>query len=110
VDAAVQAGADAVGFVLYERSPRYVTPTRPPSWPPTAAVCDAGAAVRQRVRYKYKSCLRRQWRAPSSNFMVMKPADCLDATQAMAAPVPTWRAARIPLDGATPFDLLKFAA
>ncbi|AGX88515.1 phosphoribosylanthranilate isomerase [Candidatus Symbiobacter mobilis] len=28
VDAAVAAGADAVGFVLYARSPRYVTPDR----------------------------------------------------------------------------------
>jgi hypothetical protein len=32
VDAAVQAGADAVGFVLYERSPRYVTPERAAHW------------------------------------------------------------------------------
>ena len=28
VDAAVQAGADAVGFVLYEKSPRHVSPAR----------------------------------------------------------------------------------
>ena len=28
VDAAVAAGADAVGFVLYARSPRHVTPQR----------------------------------------------------------------------------------
>lgn len=28
VDAAVQAGADAIGLVTYERSPRYVTPER----------------------------------------------------------------------------------
>ena len=28
VDAAVQAGADAIGLVMYERSPRYVTPER----------------------------------------------------------------------------------
>ena len=28
LDAAVQAGADAVGFVLYDKSPRYVTPER----------------------------------------------------------------------------------
>ncbi len=28
VDAAVQAGADAIGFVLYEKSPRFVSPQR----------------------------------------------------------------------------------
>ncbi len=28
IDAAVQAGADAIGFVFYEKSPRYVTPER----------------------------------------------------------------------------------
>ena len=28
VDAAVEAGADAVGFVLYDKSPRHVTPAR----------------------------------------------------------------------------------
>ncbi len=28
VDAALQAGADAIGFVLYPKSPRYVTPAR----------------------------------------------------------------------------------
>lgn len=28
VDAAVQAGADAIGFVFYDKSPRYVTPAR----------------------------------------------------------------------------------
>lgn len=28
IDAAVQAGADAIGFVFYDKSPRYVTPAR----------------------------------------------------------------------------------
>ena len=28
VDAAVQAGVDAIGFVMYPKSPRYVSPAR----------------------------------------------------------------------------------
>ena len=58
VDAAVLAGADAVGFVLYGASPRYVSPTRagelaqrlPPFVTPVglfvnAAVADIAAAL-----------------------------------------------------------------
>ena len=33
VDAAVAAGVDAVGFVLYAPSPRAVTPSAPHNWP-----------------------------------------------------------------------------
>lgn len=32
VDAAVDAGADAIGFVLYPKSPRAVTPRARPNW------------------------------------------------------------------------------
>ncbi len=52
VDAAVRAGADAVGFVLYERSPRHVTVERaaqlartlPPFVTPVALFVNAGAS------------------------------------------------------------------
>ncbi|GHC99690.1 N-(5'-phosphoribosyl)anthranilate isomerase [Pseudorhodoferax aquiterrae] len=110
LDAAVAAGADAVGFVLYEKSPRYVTPRRaaelarrlPPfvtpvllfvNTPPqeVAAACDQvpGAMV--------------QFHGDET------PAQCLAATARPARPFV--RAARIPLDeNADPFDLVRFAA
>ncbi len=110
VDAAVQAGADAVGFVMYAASPRQVTAQRaavlarrlPPFVTPVllfvnespgaiARACDlvAGATV--------------QFHGDET------PADCLAATGAGARPF--IRAARIPMgDAAASFDLVKFAA
>ncbi|WP_311221685.1 MULTISPECIES: phosphoribosylanthranilate isomerase [unclassified Acidovorax] len=109
VDAAVAAGADAVGFVLYARSARAVTPERaaqlarrlPPFVTPVllfvnesapkiiaASALIAGATV--------------QFHGDES------PADCLAATADGARPY--LRAARIPLGaGAARFDLVKYA-
>ena len=109
VDAAVAAGADAVGFVLYAQSPRAVTPERaaqlarrlPPFVTPVllfvnenatnviaASALMAGATV--------------QFHGDES------PEDCLAATAQGARPY--LRAARIPLgDGAAQFDLVKYA-
>jgi phosphoribosylanthranilate isomerase len=39
VDAAVAAGADAVGFVLYESSPRHVTASWLAACPPLSPLC-----------------------------------------------------------------------
>ena len=109
VDAAVAAGADAIGFVLYARSPRAVTPLRaaelarrlPPFVTPVllfvnehasnviaASACVAGAIA--------------QFHGDES------PADCWAASGQGARP---WmRAARIPLGaGAADFDLVKYA-
>ena len=109
VDAAVTAGADAVGFVLYAKSPRCVTPARaaelaarlPPfvsavllfvNETPTnvRTACDKVAAAT--VQFHGDETL----------------AECLAATGNGARPF--MRAARIPLDAAVPFDLLEFAA
>ncbi|KQP14332.1 phosphoribosylanthranilate isomerase [Pseudorhodoferax sp. Leaf267] len=109
LDAAVGAGADAVGFVLYAKSPRYVTPQRaaalarrlPPFVTPVLlfvnattedviAACDQvpGAIV--------------QFHGDET------PAQCLAATTHPARPF--LRAARIPLAPAAEFDLVRFAA
>ena len=110
VDAAVAAGADAVGFVLYAQSPRAVTPERaaqlarrlPPFVTPVllfvnenatnviaASALIAGATV--------------QFHGDES------PEDCLAATAQGARPY--LRAARIPLgDAGAAFDLVKYAS
>ncbi|MDB5946506.1 MAG: phosphoribosylanthranilate isomerase [Ramlibacter sp.] len=109
VDAAVAAGADAVGFVLYPPSARYVHPDRaaelarrlPPFVTPVllfvnedtekiqAACARIAAAV---VQFHGDETLQR----------------CLDATDNGARAF--LRAARIPLDDAQPFDLVNFAS
>lgn len=109
VDAAVAAGVDAIGFVLYDKSPRYVAPARaaelarrlPPFITPVllfvneeptqiAAACEriAGATV--------------QFHGDES------PEQCWLATRQGARPF--LRAARIPLgEAGQGFDLVKYA-
>jgi len=109
VDAAVDAGADAIGFVLYPKSPRAVTPARaaelarrlPPFVTPVllfvnapateviaACGCVAGATA--------------QFHGDES------PEDCWAASD--RGRIPFLRAARIPLGkGAARFDLVKYA-
>jgi len=109
VDAAVAAGADAIGFVLYDKSPRYVSPERaaelarrlPPFVTPVLlfvnevatniiAACASitGATV--------------QFHGDET------PEQCLLATQQGTRPF--LRAARIPLgDAGRGFDLVKYA-
>jgi phosphoribosylanthranilate isomerase len=109
VDAAVAAGADAIGFVLYPKSPRAVTPQRaaelakrlPPFITPVllfvnASATEIGAACAMiqgaTVQFHGDESLQ----------------DCLDATGNGARPY--LRAARIPLgDDAQAFDLVKYA-
>ncbi len=109
VDAAVAAGADAVGFVLYAPSPRAVTPQRaaqlarrlPPFVTPVLLVVNESAT----------NVIAASALVPSATIQFHgeeSPQDCLDATHHGARPY--LRAARIPLgDGAAQFDLVKYA-
>lgn len=108
VDAAVAAGADAVGFVLYPASPRCVSAQRaaalarrlPAFVTPVflfvnAPPCDISLACAQ-----LQNALI-QFHGDET------PQDCQAATSGGARPY--LRAARIPLDSAMAFDLVKFA-
>jgi phosphoribosylanthranilate isomerase len=108
VDAAVAAGADAIGFVIYPASPRYVSPARaavlaarlPPYVTPvllfvneSAATVAAACALLPHALLQFHGDER--------------PAECL------AHGRPFVRAARIPLgipaDGEAAFDLVNYA-
>jgi len=101
VDAAVQAGADAVGFVLYERSPRCVTAARaaalarrlPPFVTPVLLLVNASPTLVQDALAAVPQALL-QFHGDES------------LAQCEAAGRPYLRAARM----APGFDLLDFAA
>jgi len=109
VDAAVAAGADAIGFVLYAKSPRAVTPQRaaelarrlPPFITPVLLFVNATATE------IIAACAM----IPGATIQFHgdeSPQDCLVATAEGARPF--LRAARIPLgEGAASFDLVKYA-
>lgn len=109
VDAAVAAGVDAIGFVMYPKSPRHLTPARaaelarrlPPFVTPVLLFVNESSS---------------KIIAASNDFSVgiiqfhgdETPEQCQAAARACQKP---WiRAARIPLASATSFDLIKFAA
>jgi len=100
VDAAIDAGADAIGFVLYDKSPRHVGVERmaalarrlPPFVTPVALLVNAVPALVERAVQALPGLLL-QFHGDET------PADCRSAAQ------PYLRAARI---GAS-FDLLDFA-
>ena len=109
VDTAAEAGADAVGFVLYGRSPRHVDARRagdlarrlPPFVTPVLLfVNESVEAVRAACEAVPGAFL--QFHGDET------PQQCMAASGNGAHP---WmRAARIPLDPAQPFDLVNFAA
>ena len=109
LDAGGEAGADAVGFVLYDKSPRHVTPARaaelarrlPPFVTPVLLFVNESAT-------KIIAACAAVAGAVAQFHGDERPADCEAATGHGSRP---WlRAARIPLDEATPFDLVKFAS
>ena len=107
IDAAVAAGADAVGFIMYPKSERFVSPQRaaelarrlPPFVTPVLLFVNETPAVIQAACALVPGCWL-QFHGDET------PAQCEEAS---AGRVPYLRAARIPLDD-TPFDLLKFAS
>ncbi|GAB2454494.1 phosphoribosylanthranilate isomerase [Comamonas humi] len=109
VDAAVQAGADAIGFVMYAKSPRAVTPERAAGLARRlpAFVTPVLLFVNEDPAKVIAAC------ASVSGSIVQfhgdeTPEDCLAATGQGQRPF--LRAARIPLgDGAAQFDLVEYA-
>lgn len=110
VDAAVAAGADAIGFVLYPESPRAVTAEQaaqlarrlPPLVTPVLLFVHAAAADVAAACAAIPQCII-QFHGDES------PAEC--AATATAAGRQWWRAARIPSSPeSSGFDLLEFAA
>ncbi len=109
VDAAVAAGADAIGFVLYAPSPRAVTVQRaaelarhlPPFVTPVLLFVNANAT-------EIIAACASVAGATAQFHGDETPADCLAATGKGARPY--LRAARIPLGpDAARFDLVKYA-
>ena len=109
VDAAVAAGADAIGLVMYEASPRHVTLERaaalasrlPPFVTPVLLFVNAHA-IKIIAACARIPCATVQFHGDET------PEDCLKIGR------PFLRAARIPLDekpvpGSLRFDLLKYA-
>jgi phosphoribosylanthranilate isomerase len=108
VDAVVEAGADAVGFVMYPKSPRYVTPQRaaalarrlPPFVTPVLLfVNEEQSKIIAACDHLTLGAI--QFHGDES------PEEC--ETVARACGWPWLRAARIPLEPASHFDLLKFS-
>jgi phosphoribosylanthranilate isomerase len=108
VDAAVAAGADAVGFIQYEKSPRFVPPERaaelarrlPPFVTPVLLFVSEQP---QRVL----AALQRIPNAWAQFHGDEGAPQCLSSTADGRHPY--LAVARIPLDG-SPFDLLKFCS
>jgi phosphoribosylanthranilate isomerase len=104
----VSVGANAIGFVMYPQSARYVCPERagklakllPPEVRPVLLFVNASLEEVQAACLAVPNALL-QFHGDES------PAECDRLAQAVQRPY--WRAARIPTDNATSFDLVKFA-
>ena len=109
VDCAVAAGADAVGFVLYAPSPRFVDADRaaalarwlPPFVTPVLLFVNASAADIAAACAAVPGAML-QFHGDET------PAFCSELAHQLGRPF--LRAARIPLDGSAGFNLLEFAS
>lgn len=107
VDAAVQAGADAIGLVLYEKSPRHVSKARaaelarrlPPFVSPVLLFVNASADEVARAC----ELMPHAW-------LQFHGDETAAQCEAAARGRPYLRAARIPLQAEQDFDLLRFAS
>ena len=106
--ACIEAGAHAIGFVMYPQSARYVSPARagtlakllPPGTTPVLLFVNA------RLEDVQAACLA----VPNAILQFHgdeSPAECNRVAQAVQRPY--WRAARIPTNNTASFDLVKFA-
>jgi len=108
VDAAVAAGADAVGFVMYGKSQRYVSPMRarelarrlPPFVTPVLLFVDEAPQAVLAACELVRGAMA-QFHGDETT------AQCMESTG--QGRYPFMRVARVPLDDATPFDLIEFA-
>jgi len=109
VDAAVAAGADAIGFVLYDKSPRFVMPQRaaelahrlPPFVTPVLLFVNPNAT-------EFIAACAMVAGATAQFHGDESPQDC--RTMTLNGARPYLRAARIPLgDAGLDFDLVKYA-
>ena len=109
IDAAVEAGVDAIGFVMYPKSLRAVTPQRaaqlaarlPPFITPVLLFVNA-TAIDSIACLRHVDCAIAQFHGDET------PDLCRESTQPAGRAF--LRAARIPLgDGAAAFDLVKYA-
>ena len=107
VDAAVAAGADAVGFVMYPGSPRCVSIERAAELAARLPVFVTPVLLFvNEAPQQVLACLERLPRALLQFHGDESPLRCLESTRGGLHPF--MRVARIPLDG-SPFDLLAFA-
>ncbi len=104
VDAAVQAGADAIGFVMYAKSQRYVSPERVkvlmrriPAFVSSVLLFVNEDATKIRAIYDDLTPTLLQFHGDETE------NSCLQLAK------PYIRAARIPLDAPQAFDLVKFS-
>ena len=106
--ACIQAGANAVGFVMYPPSARYVSPERAGI---LAKLLPAGTTpVLLFVNASLEAVLAACKAVPNALLQFHgdeSPAECERLAQAVNRPY--WRAARIPTDNTASFDLVKFA-